>query len=622
MCGIAGIIEAGPGPREGAGGLSGLIRDMTIILQHRGPDGKSDWVDESAGLALGHCRLAILDRSDSARQPMPYLDRYHIVHNGEVYNYLELRRDLENQGYRFRTRTDTEVIAAAFDRHRERCVEYFDGMFAFAVWDARTRTLFAARDRFGEKPFFFCLGETRFLFASEMKALWAAGIPRDPNLNMLFNFLTIGYADNPLSPQETFFNRISKLPAATRLTYSPDSHALSLEKYWDIDLNNRREDLTADQAVGTFRQLLHESVRIRLRSDVPLGCSLSGGLDSSSILATTCSLLAGAPVPHCFTAEFPGFEKDESQVAAGVAAEYRAPHFSVTMSANELAENLPRMAWHQEEPFSSASLYAQYRVYGLAAAQNVRVLLDGQGADETLAGYHKYYKWYWQELFRRRRLLSSGELRAARRNGVTERFGLSNMLASLFPDMASVFLEKQYLLHALRHPDLTPEFIRLQSKEAYYTTPVMADLNGVLHFNTCLHGLEELLRYADRNAMAHGCEVRLPFLSHHLVEFVFSLPASFKIRQGWTKWILRQAMEDRLPQPITWRREKVGFEPPQEYWMKERRLQELIHAARSKLVQEKILRPALLGRDVRPVAAYSGQNADWKYLSAGLFLGL
>ena len=279
-----------------------------------------------------------------------------------------------------------------------------------------------------------------------------------------------------------------------------------------------------------------------------------------------------------------------------------------------------RICYHQEEPFGSASIYAQFKVYDLARKHGVKVLLDGQGADEILAGYHKYYKWYWQELFVKRRLIGSGELKAARKLGITEEFGIKNIIASLFPDLANVVLERQYLLRALRQEDLTREFVKEQSREAYYTTPEYFDLSGALYFNTCVHGLEELLRYADRNSMAHGREIRLPFLSHELVEFMFSLPSHFKIRQGWTKWLLRKSMENMLPGNITWRKDKVGFEPPQQKWMQSGTWSDMIMAARKKMVEKRILKKEVLAKPVLALDSHAPNNYDWRYLASAAFL--
>ena len=591
---------------------------MTNTLAHRGPDAEGHWINSST--ALGSRRLSIIDLSNAGNQPMHYLNRYTIIHNGEIYNYLELKEELVKKGYSFSSKTDTEVIAAAYDCWGEECVDDFDGMFAFAIWDEKEKELFAARDRFGEKPFFYFADKEQFVFASEMKALWAAGIERKVNLKLLFNYLTIGYVDNPNIPEETFFENISKLPAASFLQLSPDNNRdnfqLSITNYWDIEIENENKKITDAEAMEQFSSLFQQSVKRRLRSDVPVGTSLSGGLDSSSIITTLHQLTTHNSPLTAFSSIFPGFEKDESAFAKLVADRFHLQHYTTTPDAADLYNDLEKLFYYQEEPFSSASIYAQYKVYESAKQQGIKVLLDGQGADETLAGYHKYYKWYWQELFRKRKLSSGCELQAAKEIGITEKFGWKNRVAALFPEFATIFLERQYLLNALRHEDLTKDFTRLQSKEAYYITPEIFTLNGVLYFNTCMHGLEELLRYADRNSMAHSREVRLPFLNHELVEFVFSLPANFKIRKGWTKWLLRETMKDKLPGEIVWRKDKTGFEPPQQLWMQNNSVQKLITEAKQKLINERILKHETVNKKIEPLAAHEAANYDWRYLTA------
>jgi asparagine synthase (glutamine-hydrolysing) len=617
MCGIAGIVSKNnsliPADR---------IKKMTAVLVHRGPDAEGHWVNTP--IALGSRRLSIIDLSEAGNQPMHYLDRYTIIHNGEIYNYIELKEELQIKGYRFFSKTDTEVIAAAYDHWKEECVDHFDGMFAFAVWDRRENELFAARDRFGEKPFFYFIDQEQFVFASEMKALWAAGIKREVNLKLLFNYLTIGYVDNPNIPEETFFENIFKLPAGSYLKVSANNPELSVSNYWDIDVENENKEIKDAEAIDQFGHLFERSVKRRLRSDVPVGTSLSGGLDSSSVIATlhaltTHSLRAArndAPPLTAFSAIFPDFEKDESSFAKIVADKFRLDHFTITPDASSLYTGLEKLFYYQEEPFASASIYAQYKVYELAREKGTKVLLDGQGADEILAGYHKYYKWYWQELFRKRKLSSSHELASSKELGITEKFTWKNRIAALFPEFATIVLERQYLVNALRHEDLTSDFVRLQSKEAYYITPEMFSLNGVLYFNTCMHGLEELLRYADRNSMAHSREIRLPFLDHELVEFVFSLPANFKIRNGWTKWLLRETIKNKLPAEIAWRRDKTGFEPPQKHWLYQKNIQQLIMDARQKLVDERILKKSVLDKEIEAKAAHEPHNYDWRYLTA------
>lgn len=614
MCGIAGIIS-----NNSSLVSAERIKRMTDVLVHRGPDAEGHWMDSH--VALGSRRLAIIDLTETGNQPMHYLDRYTIIHNGEIYNYIELKDELQKKGYKFYSRTDTEVIAAAYDNWKEECLDHFDGMFAFAVWDQKKKELFVARDRFGEKPFFYFTDNEQFVFASEMKALWAAGIDRKVNLKLLFNYLTIGYVDNPNIPEETFFEDISKLPAGSYLNVSTDNLQPSIFNYWDIDIENENKKITDAEAIDRFGQLFQRSVKRRLRSDVPIGTSLSGGLDSSSVIAALDSLTTHLPIAigtplTAFSAIFPDFEKDESAFAKIIADKFHLRHFTTTPGTASLYTDLEKLFYYQEEPFSSASIYAQYNVYELAKQKGTKVLLDGQGADEILAGYHKYYKWYWQELFRKRKLASSHELASSKELGIIERFTWKNRIAALFPEFATIVLERRYLVNALKHEDLTRDFVQLQSKEAYYITPEIFSLNGVLYFNTCLHGLEELLRYADRNSMAHSREIRLPFLDHELVEFVFSLPANFKIRKGWTKWLLREAMKDKLPPEITWRKDKTGFEPPQQEWLSNLHIRELIINAKQKLVDEKILKPDVMNKQIEAKGAHEANNHDWRYLTS------
>lgn len=613
MCGIAGIIQSNPNIYQ-----QDQLQKMTDALAHRGPDGEGHWCNPGNHIRLGHRRLSIIDLSESGKQPMHFLDRYSIIHNGEIYNHIELREGLQKKGYHFHTRTDTEVIAAAWDLWREDCLKEFDGMFAFAIWDEQQQELFAATDRMGEKPFYFHPGNGSFLFGSEMKALWAAGVMKRPNLKMLFNFLTIGYTDNPEKPGETFYEEIFRLPPATYLKFSLRYFTYTMQSYWSVPDNQKTITITDQEATEKFNELFEASIERRLRSDVPVGSSVSGGLDSSTVVAIMNSSKRAGSSFAAFTASFPGFEKDELRHARTLAKTYQLDHQVVNISAGELLDDWQQLCYHQEEPFGSASAYAQFRVYRLAKETGIKVLLDGQGADEILAGYHKYYKWYWQELFRRNRLRRSGEIPGARELGIREPFTWKNRIAAWFPSFASIVMERQYLARALAHPDLTRDFIRTHSHDAYYTPPDHFSLNGVLHFNSFVHGLPELLRLADRNAMAHGRETRFPFLSHELVEFLFSLPPHYKIRKGWTKWLLRESMKEKLPDGIVWRKDKVGFEPPQKIWMEDPGIQDAIRTARARLVKENILKPEVLNRVIVPAAAHETGNDDWRYFSASL----
>ena len=609
MCGIVGILSGNPQLVFGE-----RIQSATECLRHRGPEGQGYWINNGKTVAFGHLRLNIIDLSKEAGQPMHYLDRYTIIHNGEIYNYIEIRQQLQAKGYRFNSRSDTEVIIAAYDQWGAACLEQFEGMFSFAIWDEQQKILFAARDRLGEKPFFFSYNEQELLFASEMKALWTMGVSRDINPAMLYNFLTIGYTANPADAAETFFQNIQKLPAASFLTYSLADNKLEIEKYWQV--YPEVKEISEQDAVDRFRQLFAQSVRRRLRSDVNIGTSLSGGLDSSSIVAFCQGEVSDHYTHKCFTASFKNFDNDELRYAELVANQYKLESFVTTVNGNEVVELLHEVMNHQEEPISSGSVLAQYRVFRLAKQNGVTVLLDGQGADEILAGYSKYYKWYWQGLYRNRKLSSSKELNAAWELGITERFGFNNRIAALLPDFIAGLLQSRKAKESFQHPDLDREFAFLNKQSSYYSTPSSFDLNGALFYNTFVNGLEELLRFADRNSMAHAVEVRLPFLDHQLVEFLFSLPPQLKIHKGWSKWLLRRSVEEMLPKQIVWRKDKVGFEPPQKNWMQDIQVQEAIAEGKKKLVEQKILKPSVLNRKIKPHSAYAADSIDWKYWSA------
>lgn len=609
MCGLTGILSSESQPF-----WEDRCRAATACLSHRGPESGAQWRNEKGTVHLGHRRLCILDLSPAAAQPLHYADRYVLIHNGELYNYLELRAQLQAQGYSFITASDTEVIAAAYAAWGAACLQRFDGAFAFALWDRQEEILFAARDRFGEKPFFFHFGSGTLRFASELKALWTLGVPRTINRRMVYNFLAIDYTSNPFDPQETFFEEVHKLPPASFLRFDARSGELSLEKYWQLYIDEQ-PSMTEDTAIAHLQEVLGRSVSLRLRSDVPVGLSLSGGLDSSALAALCQRSGAGAYAATAFTAAFEDYEKDEWPQAALVAQQLQLKHLRVPVAADEVTNLMAQVMRAQEEPVLSASALAQFAVYREAKRQGITVLLDGQGADEVLGGYHKYYRWYWQQLYRQRRLASSGEWKAARALGVTEPFGVAQRMAALFPDLAAALWQRRRQQQAARLPHLHPDLTGPHKRDLYHALPLQPDLNGALFFNTTVYGLEELLRLADRNSMAHGTEVRLPFLDHKLVELLFTFPASFKIRQGWTKWVLRQAVKDWLPEPIVWRRDKVGFEPPQQAWMQRPDVQEAIQEARRTLVREQVLNPDVLKQKVKPHTAHAAVKHDWKFWS-------
>lgn len=614
MCGIAGIIAANPS-------LASVERmnKMTAALAHRGPDGTACWTAPGGNAVLGHRRLAILDLREQAAQPMHFLDRYTIVHNGEIYNYRELKATLEHEGYVFRSQSDTEVILAAYDAWGPDCLDHFDGMFAFAIWDQVEQLLFAARDRFGEKPFYYYLDKDQFVFASEMKALWAAGIPKAMKECRLYNYLTLGYVQNPHDIHETWYRDIHKLPGRYFLLYSFRTQTCLHESYWDIELDKTDNRISEQEAMEKLRSLLSLSVSRRLRSDVPVGTSLSGGLDSTTVLVNIIKQPECPADLQTFSAVFPGFHRDEAAAIQLITRTTGIPNHPVAPNVNDLLSNFDRICFHQEEPFQSASVVAQYKVFEMARQQGVTVLLDGQGADEVLAGYFKHFPWYWRELYRQNKASLRAELRQAALTGQAGRWDWKHKLAARWPHFAETWQIRHRVYRQKQQRDLVPGFVEAHGV-SNYDLPHIPSLNGVLYYNTFLNGLEELLQYADRNAMAHGREVRLPFLFHELVSFVFSLPATFKIRDGYTKWLLRKALEPELPASLLWQRTKIGFEPPQRAWMEDHRVAARIQDAKRILVDKGVLKPAAMDKKIQPREVSAADNFDWRYLVAGTLL--
>jgi asparagine synthase (glutamine-hydrolysing) len=641
MCGIAGIRSADAalaGPER--------LRAMADSLRHRGPEGEGFYqgTHEGTHLGLAHRRLAITDPSDLNRQPFRYLNRYVVVHNGEIYNHAELRKSLEQQGCRFSTKGDTEVIAAAYALHGPQCLQQFDGMFAFAIWDEAEGVLFCARDRFGEKPFYYHWDEPNrcFRFASEMKALWAAGAPRRIQPGMFLHYLTLGQVYHPDLPELTFYQDIFQLPPAHSLTCRPGMDGIDIKPYWDIDKESTL-DITADEALRDFRRRFERSVSLRLQSDRPMAAMVSGGLDSSTLLAAAHMLsgemtgqpgtsaepvtgrLSGRSENHhrlrdSVSAVFPGFVKDESYAIQAVNDFFRLSPHPVEPSGKDLAAGMEVLARHQEEPFSSSSVWAQHTVYGHAKTCGFTVMADGQGADEILGGYERHIPWALREGLAQEHRASGLRADAFRENGFNVTWDYRSRISAFLPGLTTAFLERRARREQAGHPFISPRFLEEHSGAGFIRKPLVRKLNDILYHDTMQGPLQELLRYADRNAMAHGVETRMPFLSHELVEFLFSIPAAFKMREGWTKWILRAAYRSSVPDAILYRKGKTGFEPPQAAWMSLPSAQAAIGQARQKLVDAGMLKPSVLRRPLQPTGAYDRHPYDWRIWMAAHFI--
>ncbi|MGD9937924.1 MAG: asparagine synthase (glutamine-hydrolyzing) [Methanoregulaceae archaeon] len=542
MCGIAGIVRWDRTPAD-----PDLLDRMGRLISHRGPDGAGVLLEGSIGLA--HRRLAIVDLSDEGRQPMSTADgTLTIVFNGEVFNYLELRSELEEAGQTFHSKTDTEVILAAYAAWGRECLARFNGMFAFALLDRQRGEVFFARDRLGVKPLYYSLDRDRLLFASECKALLAdPSVGSAPCQPALATFLAWGVLDHS---ELTMFEGMYQLPPGHWMVANEDGVEGPV-RWWDLAVNPEiasPPDLEAD-APGRLRDLLTDAVRVRLRADVPVGTCLSGGIDSTTIVALIARLLRDehpssvGDRQRTFSAIYADPRFDERRFittaveATGVADSYVEP------DPERLREDLLDLVWAQDEPFGSLSIYAQYCVMRLAADQ-VTVVLDGQGADEQLAGYIAYLGTYLSTLARQGRVARLLEEAACtlRHHRV------------FFVDAACQLLVRRRRRGALR--------IESEPVHRYVGT-----LDRVLGRETASTNLPALLHYEDRNAMHFGIEARVPFLDYRVVEFLASLPLDQKVRRGVTKRVLRRAIRGLVPEAIRCRMDKMGFVTPEEVWM-------------------------------------------------------
>lgn len=578
MCGIAGIWF-----NQRHENPSRVVQSMTDAIIHRGPDAEGAWVSKNEKVALGHRRLSIIDLTSGGAQPMHFLDKYTITFNGEIYNYIELREELRAFGYVFKSNSDTEVILAAYNQWGVNCLNHFDGMFAFALYDLHQDQLFVARDRFGEKPFYYSFHDGSLYFGSEMKALWAAGIPKKANMRMVYTFLANDLVENPNDQRETFYEGIFKLKSAHYCLYSGNQQFNQIA-YWQLN-TEQRLDIPFSDAALKLRELLETSVQRRLRSDVPVGTSLSGGLDSSTIVG----LVSGNQSNnHTFSARFPGFSKDEGHYIHLVSQQFETTHHDIIVNEDELLPEIDKLLFHQEEPFQTGSIFAQYCVYREARKNNVIVMLDGQGADEILGGYDKDFKFYLRELIRK-----GGDsqkfIRQLQENhnyalSVNSRERLNTYAPGIYRAISKIKNSISPSLPVGINKDFYTQNVPKQSPFHEF-----GDLKSMLRHELTNQGLEKLLKFADRNSMAHSLEVRLPFLYHELIEFVFALKSDLFLQDGWSKAILRQSVNDLLPEEITYRKDKVGFEAPHEKWSSSDQMKVLFNDAQSHLIRENII---------------------------------
>ena len=572
MCGINGIALSSRSSRRLDGELLVRMRDTLV---HRGPDDSGVFVDRHAG--LGHRRLSIVDVA-AGHQPMTNEDgTLHITYNGEIYNHSDFRAELEAAGHVYQTRCDTETILHLYEEHGERCVEKLRGMFAFAIWDQNKRELFIARDRLGVKPLYYVLTpDGSIYFASEIKALLVAGAVA-PELN--YRALPDYLANHATSGQETLFVGVKRLLPGHTLHWRDGD--VQIRKYWDVSFANASTDQRSDKDyVAEWLDMFRTSVRLRLMADVPLGMFLSGGIDSSAIAALM-STMVDEPI-KTFSVAFAEREANELEYARLVAEKFHTDHHEIVVSPEEFFNALPQLIWQEDEPLAHPASVPLYFV-SMLAAQHVKVVLTGEGSDETLAGYYRYRKTIYNlSLGNKYERLTTPWLRGAMRRaiagspvgaGVKRKLSrtflcLPANLESLYFDNFAVFgRDKQArLLSSATHELAGTIDPYAEIRSLLSASDAGSLLNQLLYADTKTY-LHELLMKQDQMSMAASIESRVPFLDHKLVELTAGLPETMKLRGLTTKYILRESMKGILPEPIL-TRGKMGFPVPLGAWFR------------------------------------------------------
>lgn len=569
MCGISGIIN-----KNNSKVKQNEIKNINDLISHRGPDDEGFYFEKN--FAFGHRRLSILDLSSDGHQPMHYLDeKYTITYNGEVYNYLEIREELEGFGYIFNSHTDTEVILASYDKWGEKCVNKFNGMWAFTIYDKEKNIIFCSRDRFGIKPFYYTEIDGKFVFGSEIKQLLEFYEKRYVNKRILMDYLVIGFENHT---RKTFFENIFKLEQSHNLTYDLKTNSYEIKKYYDLKKNELKLDESS--SVEVYKAKLTDAVSLRLRSDVKVGTCLSGGLDSSSIAAIASSIYNAKTDDKFVAIHAKSSQKsnDESLFAQEVTDSCNLNLNIIEPTLDEFISSIDDVINTQEEPFGGPSIFMQYFVMKKSKEIGCTVLLDGQGGDETLVGYERYYPAYLMSLD----FLDS--IKAFFKSSKNSKLTKKEVVAYFI-----YFTKSKIRIKRLKNKNkfIKKEYFNLASFDILEkNAKSYLDLFDLQHEEIFHTQMPHLLRYEDRNSMRHSIETRLPFIDYKVVETALSIDNKYKIREGWTKYILRKSVEKILPKNIVWRKNKFGFEAPVQTWLDsiEDSMQEMI--MNSKIIRE------------------------------------
>jgi len=546
MCGINGFNWSDPA----------LLKKMNSVTKNRGPDDEGEYDDKT--VSLGHSRLSIIDLSPKGHQPMCNEDEtIWLTYNGEIYNFFEIKEDLIKAGHIFKSHTDSEVIIHAYEQYGMECLNRFNGMWAFCLYDKKRDLLILSRDRFGVKPLYYHIAEGKIIFSSMISALLTHKVERKPDMSVIMEYLAFNLLNHDT---RTFFKDIWSLEPGSFLIFNLHSTEVSIKKWYQI---KQHPAVT----VPELTQLFIQSVRSRTVADVPIGSCLSGGIDSSAIVCTLDTMI-NQPF-FTYSLIFPGKKIDESRYMKEVGKHTKIQQQFTTLSRNNFLNDLPDFIKAQEEPTTGLSVYGQYCIMRLAYENKAKVLLDGQGGDEIFAGYTYYFSYYYFELLKKGRIITLlKEMRSYRKN-FKDYYPHQFLCFMLLPAKIQNYVYKNYLLTWLNYDLLYESAVNKSDPRCKPMT-----LHKALVLTLLNTAIPHLLRYEDKNSMRWSIETRVPFLDFNLVETAMSIPTQEKIQQGKTKIIFKEAIKNLIPAMILQRKDKIGFETPVDEFFRDPHIRE------------------------------------------------
>ena len=559
------------------------FKNALYSIAHRGPDNENYFIydvkdnkkvlenelsDCKNYIALGHRRLSIIDLSEDANQPM-YFKNYSVVFNGEIYNYKEIRNELEKNGYQFDTKSDTEVLLKSYDYWGQDCVNKFNGMWAFCIFDSVKNELFLSRDRIGVKPLYYYHDEENFYFASEIKALLEFKIQRVANKKELIKYLIYGNQENL---KETMFINIMRFPSGTNGTYNLSTNELELKEFFDLEKFSIENEPNEEQCISQIQSDIKNSIDLRMRSDVTIGMALSGGVDSNIVVSQVTKIDKNI---ETFSSVYTDDETiNETKNIQITLERLKLKSNFTTVTKDAIIKDIEKIVWHQDEPFDTLGILAQNKVYELMNNKNIKVSLDGQGADEVFAGYPTY-----KAIYLRENLFNVLKYQEFYKCGFLTMQNIKLLFLSFFPRL----FERLYFKKRANKIFNDSSFISSDKKGFVY----LKNLNKKLTYDTKEY-LRVLLRFVDRNSMQYSIESRGVFLDYKLIQNALKIPSKFKMKKCYTKYILRKAFSSYVDERILWDKNKLGFPVPQNEWLKDDQIIDYFdeHINNSKLLKK------------------------------------